>query len=303
MKKWTSATVAGFFVLSLTGNALANDESAADIIQKSNEAMLELDSYSSETMMEMTMPDPMSGESVTISVDTKEDVTLNPFAMHQVTMMSTPDGDMETTLYWTEEGMYEQGPDGEWYLYEELSSEEMMSLLQASATQEQAEMLGEHMSVSEEGGAYVLTYEGDGEELNEMINDMLGEMMGEEMEGEAMLEGFEISNLDYDMTISQDTHYMTAMSMHMTMMIDDGEESVEMDISMEQTITNFNNVDPIVVPDEVKDNAEAIDGGSGGELPDTATNNLLYAAGGLTLAVGAFGLSLVHRFRLRRVNQ
>lgn len=302
MKKWTSATVAGFFVLSLAGNALANDESAADIIQKSNEAMLELDSYSSESMMEMTMPDPMSGESMTLSIDTKEDVTLNPFAMHQLTTMSTPDGDVETTLYWTEDGMYEQGPDGEWYLFEELSSEEMMSLLQSTASQEQAELLGDSMSVSEEGDAYVLTYEGDGEELNEMINDMLGQMMDEEMEGEAMLEGFEISNLDYDMTINKDTHYMTGMSMHMTMLIEDSEESIEMDISMEQSVMNFNGVDPIVVPDEVKDNAESIDGGSGGELPDTASNNLLYAAGGLTLAVGAFGLSLIHRLRTRRLN-
>ncbi|WP_078392636.1 DUF6612 family protein [Shouchella patagoniensis] len=298
-KKWTSATVAGFFVLSMSANALANEENAADILHQSNEAMLELDSFSSETMMELIMPDPMSGEEVTLSVNTKEDVTLDPFAMHQVSTMSTPEGDIETTFYWTEDGMYEQGPDGEWFLYEGMSSEEMMSLLQTSTSHEQAEMMGEDMSVSDEGDSYILTYEGTGEDLNEMINELLGEMMEEDMQGaDEMLEAFEISNLDYEMTIEKETHYMTEMSMHMTMMIDDGEESVEMDISMEQMVSNFNGVDPITVPDEVKENAEPIDAG-GGAMPDTASNNLLYAAGGLALAVSAFGLSLFHRRRVR----
>ncbi|WP_054706630.1 DUF6612 family protein [Bacillus sp. JCM 19041] len=297
-KKWTSATVAGFFVLSMSATALANEESAADILHQSNEAMMELDSFSSETMMELTMPDPMSGEEITLSIDTKEDVTLDPFAMHQVSKMSTPEGDIETTLYWTEDGMYEQGPDGEWYVYEGMSGEEMMSMLQTTSSREQAEMMGEDMSVSDEGDSYVLTYEGNGEDLNEMINEMLGQMMDEDMQGaDEMLEAFEISNLDYEMTIEKDTHYMTAMSMHMTMMIDDGEESLEMDISMDQTVSNFNGVDPITVPDDVKENAEPID--TGGAMPDTASNNLLYAAGGLALAVSAFGLSLFHRRRVR----
>ncbi|UTR06021.1 hypothetical protein MM326_18380 [Alkalihalobacillus sp. LMS6] len=299
MKKLTSVTVASFFVVAVTGNALANEESAADIIHQSNEAMLELDSYSSETMMDMTMPDPMSGEEVTLSVHTMEDVIMDPFAMHQVSTISTPDGDMESTLYWTEDGMYEQGPDGEWYVFEGMSSDEMMELLQATSTREQADMLGEDMSVSDEGDAYVLTYEGNGEDLNDMINDLLGElMMEEEMQGgEALLESFEISDLNYEMTIEKDTYYMTDMMMDMTMMIDDGEESLEMHIAMEQTVSNFNGVDSIVVPDEVKENAEPID--AGGAMPDTASNHLLYAMGGLTLAAGGFGLSALYRRRVR----
>ncbi|MED4128685.1 DUF6612 family protein [Shouchella miscanthi] len=298
MKKMTSITVASFFVLSVTGNALANEESAADIIQMSNEAMLELDSFSSETAMELTMPDPMSGEEVTLSVHTMEDVILNPFAMHQVSTIHTPDGDLETTVYWTEEGMYEQGPDGEWYVYEGMSSDEMMELLQATSTREQAEMLGEDMDVSEEGDSYILTYDGSGEQLNEMIDDLLGElMMEEDMQGEeALLDTFEISDLSYEMMIEKDTYYMTEMTMDMTMVIDDGEESMEMHISLDQTVTNFNGVDSITVPEDVMENAQPVEGGA---LPDTASNHLLYAMGGLTLAAGGLGLSVLHRRRVR----
>ncbi|MBU9671834.1 LPXTG cell wall anchor domain-containing protein [Planococcus sp. CP5-4] len=125
-------------------------------------------------------------------------------------------------------------------------------------------------------------------------------MMGEEdadMSMEGMMEEINFNELSYEMTIAKDTFYLTDMSMYVDMDISAAGESLNMVQSTDMTISNFNGVEPIMVPQDVLDNAVPLEGviEEGGELPDTASNNPLYAFTGLGLATLGAGLLLFRR--------
>ena len=277
--------------VALPSQAFADEDvSAVDILEKSNQAMLELDSYSSETVMEMTMPG-VEGEDLTIKTTSKEDVTLDPFAMHQVVTTAIP-GEEETTLesYWTEDGFYQESEEGEWIkLPEELSDglDELMQMAMAGDQVEQAEAFGEDMSVEETDDAYILTYDGDGEALEEAIQEWMSMSMGDDdaMMMDELLGQITYNEMNYEMTIDKDTHYMTELTMYTDMDIEVDGESSNTTQSIDMTVHNFNGVDPIHVPEDVLENATPLEE-EGGALPDTSTNNPLLAlmGGGLTLA-------------------
>lgn len=304
LKKVIPASFVTVLAVGSATPALADEMSAVDVMQQSNEAMSSLDSYSSETTMETTMPDLASGEAATIPIHTKEDVTFNPFAMHQTVTTSSPGGEEETLQsYWTEDGFYQEDPMQGWVkLPSELSEglDELMEMTTAGDQVAQAEALGEDMLVEDTGDAYQLSYEGDGEALMEAVMASFESMMGEEgseMSMEGMMEEIDFNNLSYEMTIEKDTFYLTEMSMHIDMDITAAGESLNMVQSTDMKISNFNGVEPITVPQDVLDNAVPLEGvgEEGGELPDTASNNPLYAFTGMGLAALGAGLLLFRR--------
>lgn len=79
-------------------------------------------------------------------------------------------------------------------------------------------------------------------------------------------------------------------------------ESMNMIQNTEMSISNFNGVEPITVPEDVLNNAVPLEGlgEEGGELPDTASNNPLFALAGMGLAALGAGLLL---FRRRTITQ
>lgn len=272
--------------------AMAEEMSAVDLLQKSNEAMWSLDSYSSQTTMEITMPDIMSGESITIPIHTEEDVTFNPFAMHQTVTTSMPEGEETLESYWTEDGFYQEDPMEGWVkLPSELTEglDELMAMTTAGDQVAQAEALGEEMTVEDTGDAYQLSYEGDGQALMEAVLASFESMMGDEgssMSLEGLMEEINFNELSYEMTIEKENFYLTHMSMHIDMEISAEGESLNMVQNMDMAISNFNGVEPITVPENILDKAVPLEGigGEGGELPDTASNNPLFAFAGIGLA-------------------
>ncbi|MFK3939608.1 DUF6612 family protein [Alkalihalobacillus sp. NPDC078783] len=297
----TPICLVALFTLALPYQALANeDESATSILKKSNEAMLELESYSSETHIEMTMMG--MGEEVTIKMSSKEDVILEPFAMHQVVTTSMAGEEETLETYWTDEGFYQETADGEWVkLPMELSDglDELMDWAMASDQIEQAELFGEDMSVEDSGDSYILTYEGDGQDLEEAMKEWMDMSMGqdEDMMMDELMADITYNDVKYEMTIAKDTHYMTNLVMHLDMDMELEGETTNMTQKIEMDVHNFNGVDSIEVPADVRDNAQPLDEIEGGALPDTATNNSMFVlAGGFITALG-FSLLLFARRR------
>ncbi|MBM0066706.1 DUF6612 family protein [Alkalicoccobacillus gibsonii] len=287
----TPVCLVALFTLALPYQAFANEEeSATSILEKSNKAMLELESYSSETKIEMTMMG--MGEEVTIKTSSKEDVILDPFAMHQVVTTSMAGEEETLESYWTEEGFYQETADGEWVkLPAELSDglDELMEWAMASDQVEQAELFGEDMSVEDNGDSYILTYEGDGQDLEEAMKEWMDMSMGqdEDMMMDELMADITYNDVKYEMTIAKDTHYMTNLMMHLDMDMEVEGETTNMTQMIEMDVHNFNGVDSIEVPADVRDNAQMLEDMEGGALPDTATNNpMLMLAGGLITGLG-----------------
>ncbi|MCP3028922.1 DUF6612 family protein [Halobacillus sp. A5] len=301
MKKLFSLSAAAVLAVILPTQVLA-DDSASEILQKSNEAMTELESYSSETSMEQTMM--IAGETVTTNSVAEQDITLDPFAMYQVTTASTPEEDeMQLESYWTEDGFFQEDPEEGWIELPSEGLDELRSLAMAEDQVEQAEELAENMNVEDQGDTYLLTYEGDGEALMEESQEMFSQGMGEEDSAmmEDMLGEMTINEMSYEVTIDKENHYMTHLMMDIDMDMEMEGETTTSEQSIEMTLDNFNGVDEITVPQEVMDEAVPLEdemdeesAEAGGELPDTATNlPMLILAG--AAAAGLGGLLLFRR--------
>ncbi|MFC7322924.1 LPXTG cell wall anchor domain-containing protein [Halobacillus campisalis] len=305
-KKVVPFSLAFLFAATAPLQVSAEDTSPAEVLKKSNEAMLELDSYSSVTKMEQTMT--VAGEEVMFMTEAEQDITLDPFAMHQTSTTSGM-GQEDVTLesYWTEDGFFQEDPEQGWIkMPEELSEsmDEMIGMAMAGDQVAQAEELAEDMSVEDKEDSYLLTFDGDGEDLMEASMGMMESNMSGEQGSmmEEMMNQITINEVSYEMTIDKESHYMTHLMMDMDMEMEMEGESSTTSQSMDMTIDNFNGVDTITVPEDIVNGATPLEDNmmeeempeeemseEGGELPDTATNQPMIILAGLSLAgLGGF---------------
>ncbi|MGM0837547.1 MAG: DUF6612 family protein [Bacillota bacterium] len=239
---------------------------ADEVLQKSMEATAALNSYSMEMTSEQEIT--MEGEEpINMVTSTKTDMTLDPVAMYQVNSMEDAESmmeGMETESYFTAEGffIFDQMA-GQWYkLPDEFASElNSLSDMQTNPAQ-QLEMLkgySDEMKLTEEGDVYILNFSGTGEQYNEMIS-MFGSMMGDEMGGmmEEMMSMMSINQLDYELHIDKETFYQTKIVMMMDMEMDIEGEKITSIQNMNSTLSNFDEVGNITIPQEVLDTAEEI---------------------------------------------
>lgn len=239
---------------------------AEEVLQKSTEAMAALSSYSMEMISDQEIS--MAGEdTIKMVTTTTTDMSLNPMAMYQVTSIEDADGmmeSMENESYFSEDGFFLYDPmAGQWFkMPEEFTAQlNAMSEMQSNPA-EQLEMLKDYtdeIKMTEEEGHYVLNFEGSGEQFNEMagmIGGMMGDDMGEMMQ--EMLSMMTVNQLSYLVHIDKESFYQTKVLLNMDMEMDvDGEKVSSIQV-MDSTLTNFDEVGEITVPQEVIDNAQEI---------------------------------------------
>ncbi|WP_100398928.1 DUF6612 family protein [Bacillus sp. FJAT-44742] len=317
----TSLTLAA--VLTFAPSA-AGASSASDVLKQSGEAMKDINSFSTTIDIHQTMNDPL-GEQTEISSYIEQDIIIEPFALWQKETTLIEELGEEITLesYWTEEGMYQEEPDGSWVRLPADDFGDLQDLHQSPDQQlAEAEALGEEMVLHEENDHYLLTYEGDGEELWDIAQQTMNGngQMGSEEEMELldemmdeMMEEVSFNDFTFDLKIDKDTYYLTEMSMDVDMDIALGleegtEDVINIQMSMVMSLHNFNGVDAVVVPDEVKESAVEFDElldeqleehgeEEGGSLPDTATTNPFFLFTGIALSAVAGLILLARRTR------
>lgn len=248
------------------GTEETEELTAEEVLQKSTEAMAALSSYSMEMVSDQEIT--MAGEdTIKMVTTTTTDMSLNPMAMYQVTSIEDADGmmeGMENESYFSEDGffMYDSMA-GQWFkMPEEFTAQlNAMSELQGSPA-EQLEMLKDYtdkITMTEEEDHYVLNFEGSGEQFNEMagmIGGMMGDGMGEMMQ--EMLSMMTVNQLSYLVHIDKESFYQTKVLLNMDMEMDvDGEKVSSIQV-MDSTLTNFDEVGEITVPQEVIDSAQEI---------------------------------------------
>ncbi|UAL48934.1 hypothetical protein K7887_08380 [Sutcliffiella horikoshii] len=239
---------------------------ADEVLQKSTEAMAGLSSYSMEMISDQEIS--MAGEdTIKMVTTTTTDMSLNPMAMYQVTSIEDADGmmeGMENESYFSEDGFFiYDSMAGQWFkMPEEFTAQlNAMSEMQTNPA-EQLEMLKDYtdeITMTEEEGHYVLNFEGSGEQFNEMagmIGGMMGDDMGEMMQ--EMLSMMTVNQLNYLVHIDKESFYQTKVLLNMDMEMDvDGEKVSSIQV-MDSTLTNFDEVGEITVPQEVIDSAQEI---------------------------------------------
>ncbi|TYS61365.1 hypothetical protein FZC74_03550 [Sutcliffiella horikoshii] len=239
---------------------------AEEVLQKSTEAMADLSSYSMEMISDQEIT--MAGEdTIKMVTTTTTDMSLNPMAMYQVTSIEDADGmmeGMENESYFSENGFFlYDSMAGQWFkMPEEFTAQlNAMSEMQTNPAQ-QLEMLKDYtdeITMTEEEGHYVLNFEGSGEQFNEMagmIGGMMGDDMGEMMQ--EMLSMMTVNQLSYLVHIDKESFYQTKVLLNMDMEMDVDGETISSVQVMDSTLSNFDEVGEITVPQEVIDSAQEI---------------------------------------------
>ncbi|MDZ5782579.1 DUF6612 family protein [Marinococcus luteus] len=334
MKKWITGSSAGFLALGVIAVPAQGEEmNAGDVLQQSNETMAELDSYSATTEISQEITNAAGeGETIRNSSTSEQDITMDPFALHQTTNTVDPVSgeEVSTEMYWTEDGYYIEMPDGSWTMM----PGDMMGGMEEMTTNPgmhmgASESFADEMDVEETENSYVLTYEGSGEEIEEAASKMMQSDMGSGMADEEMMEEtwsmIDIQDVSMSLTVDKDTHYMTASTINLDASYEMEEITTDMNLTADSTYSNFNSVGDITVPEEVmneavpmdemegmdgmdgmeempeegmsEDGASMEEGAEGGEMPETASAEPAYMAGGLALAGLAGGALLWTRRR------
>ncbi|UTR11974.1 LPXTG cell wall anchor domain-containing protein [Evansella sp. LMS18] len=316
MIKKRSLTAFGALSLSMlligTNSTVANEDlTAEDVLNQSNEAMESLHSYSSTIDLHQLMDDGISGEMEMYS-EIQQDVILDPFKLRQVMTSTLPDGSTETiTSYFTEDGYFMEDPEGGWMQLTDDMNDMNGTAYDPNDQIYQMEAYADDLVLSEEGGYYVITYEGDGDELSTLMNDLTEEGMSDEDTAlmEEMMAEFDIHDFSYVLYIDTDTYFLDSMVLELDMEIHaEGEASVSIWQDLDMSFYNFNSVEDFEIPQEALEESDDVhevideaieEAEEGDELPATATNNPIMAFGGLLLAMAAGGVLLMRR-RIQR---
>jgi LPXTG-motif cell wall-anchored protein len=305
-----TVTAAGLFMAGAV-SVSAEEHNAEDILHESNEAMENLDSFSSVIDIDMSMGD--GEEDFDVQSTVKQDVILDPLKIRQETTDQMPDGSGEQTRtsYITDEGYYEEDGDGGWYKIDEGIDANMYD---PGDQMDEAMVWGDDLELEEENGYYVISYSGSGDELEDVMDQYGEELYGEEEGMEEMMDELDISHFSYELYVDQESYYLTQASIDLTMELQAEGMEVSMDQTMDMEFHNFNGVEDFDIPEEVLEEAvdieemieeemdEAGEVEEGDELPATATNQPIWTAAGLLLAAAAGGVLVMGR-RTRKTEQ
>lgn len=244
-----------------------------EVMNQAVEASNNLKSYSIE--MDLTQNMQVNEQQMESDMKLTGDVTVDPMAMHQTItmdmsqMMNNIDNQQDQAnipqtlkmeTYFSDEGFYVQNPmaDG-WMVMPKDMHEQILSM--SSMEQKPGKELEklqeyvEDVSFSEEEDFYVISFSASGDKVKELISDLMEQTMGN-LPMNNMMDNMKINNLEYMYKIEKDSFYPREMKMNTDMEIKIEDQTMHMVQEAEGKYSNFNNVEPIVIPEEVKENAQ-----------------------------------------------
>lgn len=235
----------------------------SEVLERSTAASDSLDSFA----VQMDLQQEMSGvENLSISSVIDMKAVTKPMAIHQKMNMEVPGSSeqVETELYFTEDGIYMLQPMGEGWmkLPTELSDQVMQSSPQQSNPAEELKKLQKFVddfTFEQDENSYILTLSASGDKFQEFIDDAIQQSLTPEMtEGMDVTSDMKINKVDYQITIDKETFYPSTLNMNMDMDITVDGETIHLVQKMNGKYTEYNQINEITVPQEVIDSAAEI---------------------------------------------
>ncbi|WP_246200007.1 DUF6612 family protein [Salirhabdus euzebyi] len=251
MKKYAVLVLLLFTVILSACGGGAEKLDAKEVLTQSAEAVDTLDSYSINMVMNMDMMDMEN------TMDISGDITHSPDTMYLMMSMGMLGMSMDFETYVNQDEAY-MSMFGEWFIMdkEELGIESFDQL-----NKEEAEKLipfSDQFEMTEDGNMYVLSLSGEGEEYSELVEELVQSSMGElptDPAMEPMIQSINVNSLDLEVRIDKDTFIQMSQQISADLEIVEEETTTPMQLEAQFDISNVNSVEPIVIPDEVKDTA------------------------------------------------
>ncbi|MEQ6389720.1 DUF4367 domain-containing protein [Bacillaceae bacterium S4-13-58] len=233
------------FIMSACGTQKHMDQT--EVLQQASEAVEKLESYSFDMLINMNVMDMME-----TTMEGTGDVTHNPDTMFMTMSMGMPGMSMNFETYVHEEEAF-MSMFGEWFTidkeemgldsFDQLNKEEMEKLIR----------LEDQFVMTEEDDQYILTLSGEGDEFSEIVKPYIESSSGNLPEDPALgeVQDISVNNLDLEIGINKESMIMTSQSVQADLVVDG--EAMQLDGTI--NISAVNEVDPVEIPDEVRETA------------------------------------------------
>ena len=256
LKMLFAAVAMLIFLAACNSESASNLTDAEDVLKQSLEAMEGLQSYSMKMESEQTMT-VNDEEEVKMFMTVDAEMMIDPIAFYQKLSMESDIpmmGAFETEMYLIDDTIYVFEPMmDEWMELPMEMAEELGGLaeMQLSPDQQLAMLRNfvDDIEMTENNNEYILKLAGEGTDFME-IAQVFG---GVGTEGfDEMLEMFsqlDLNFVEYEIFIDKETLYQTKLNMTMDMTMGMDGEIVRTVQSMNATITGYNEVEEIVLPE------------------------------------------------------
>ncbi|WP_227937266.1 DUF6612 family protein [Alkalihalobacillus deserti] len=248
-----------------TTEEVPRDLTVEEILQKSMEAMENVQSLSTELNMtqDMALPDQ---ESYSTNISVYMEMTQEPFNMYQKMAMELPEvGKTEMEFYMVEDAVYYKDPmEDTWFTYPDDLAQQLRELETSQfGTDEQLALLlknTENLSHTEDNDHYIITVEGAADSLQTFAQE-LNRLVHDDMAGDIdqLMLMSDIKELNYTLHIEKDTFLQTKMDMTIAFELTTEGESVTIQTRTHATFSDFNDFTKIEVPATIVDQAEEFD--------------------------------------------
>ena len=283
MKKWMTVMAASLLSFSLvacnstaTPTSKTSEENTSEltleqVFKKSLAQSETIESLSATLDMSQLIEMPSQSVSMNTTSNMTMDMMVEPLSVYQkgTTTMTVP-GDESSTepqevvmeSYMTEDGFFmHDNMSQQWMKLPSDMYDQMMAMSDKQADPAQQlkdlEPFIKDFTFEQTDTEYVLKLAASGEQFNELIQKQLTEMMPEALvEGEELLKGINIENVNYEIFIDKETFNTSALNMVMDMTMAVEGEEMKLSQDLKSIFSNYNKVEPIKVPQEVLDSAQ-----------------------------------------------
>ncbi|MEI4770786.1 DUF6612 family protein [Psychrobacillus sp. FJAT-51614] len=281
MKKWTTLLAVATLTLGLAAcnetAAPANDKEVAkkseltlqEVYDKSMAVSEELKSVKAKIDMKQTMQLP--GQDVNLDINSLMDMDyiIDPIQIHQTgttSMKSTDENmgsqEMKMESYITKDAFYMyEGESGQWMKFPQEMMNQIMSTTDQSNPSNQLKQIEgylEDFTFEQDNDNYILTLEASGEKFTELVKEQVDEALQNMVGAEEVEVDMIINSVNYLIHIDKETFQTNKVDMVLDMDMTIDGEKMNMKQDMKSDFSNFNQVEEIVIPQEVIDNAVEI---------------------------------------------
>ncbi|UTR15813.1 hypothetical protein MM221_04330 [Salipaludibacillus sp. LMS25] len=241
--------------------------SVEEILSESISTMKELDSYTLVMDMAQTLEEENEeGKLESMSFDYTYDISLTsePTTMEMVIRADMGElGNGEYLVYLTEEdGFYIKEPTAiGWMKMSDDFSDGLMTMTEIQKNPEgllkSFEDNTTHLSVETTDSSYIISLDSDNLDKEDILAQF--EDLGFDGMGALNEMNMDIENMSHTITIDKETFYQTEVDIEMTFNMTIMDETSSFDQQLHMVLSNFNNIDPIQIPEDVLEEAEELD--------------------------------------------
>lgn len=239
-----------------TQEEMETDQGVEQILRKSAEAMETLSGMKVNGTINQTSDMGGTTEETTTTLNGEYSVTTSTHH-YLTTVESNLDPTESIEMYISTEGMYLQPPEEESWLM--MSANQGLSNMNLTLSSQPDHFLEfkDLLDLSETADHYVFTITGSGDSFKQFLYGNTKSFMTEE-EYQNFLAQFKNVSGKYQFNIAKDTYYLTSLNSEIEESVILGGIQMDSTSSTSYEYSSFNEIEPVSIPDEIKNNAVSI---------------------------------------------